>query len=130
MPVVATALGGFLILLTILALQMRAGHDPALKPSVTAAPPRTILKRRIIKTRVIITDAPTASAGVAGRLVSGPRGSAAAPAPAVAGGQRLSRPRRSLRAASRAGPGHEDVMTAPGRSTTPASAAWEATCGS
>ena len=37
MPVVTAALGGFLILLTVLALQMRAGHDPALKPSAAAA---------------------------------------------------------------------------------------------
>jgi hypothetical protein len=82
-PVVTAALGGFLILLTVLALQMRAGHDPALKPSVAAAPRRAILERRIIKTRVIVIDAPKASEGVAAGS-SGSSGSPAAPAPAAA----------------------------------------------
>lgn len=81
--VVTAALGGFLILLTVLALQMRAGHDPALKPSVAATPQRTILERRIIKTRVIVIDAPKASAGVTASS-SGSSGSPAAPAPVVA----------------------------------------------
>jgi hypothetical protein len=63
MPVLTAALGGFLIVLTLLALQMRAGHDPALKPSVAAPPQRSILERRIVKTRIIITDVPRPSAG-------------------------------------------------------------------
>jgi hypothetical protein len=63
MPALTAALGGFLILLTLLALQMRAGHDPALKPSAAATPQRSILERRIVKTRVIITDAPEPSSG-------------------------------------------------------------------
>jgi hypothetical protein len=79
MPVLSAAFGGFLVVLTLLALQMRAGHDPALRPSVAATPRSSILERRIIKTRVIITDAPRASAGV-------PAGSGlpAASAPVVA----------------------------------------------
>jgi hypothetical protein len=77
MPVLTAALGGFLIVLTILALQMQAGHDPALKPSAAATPQRSILERRIIKTRVIITEAPRANAGV-------PAGLPAPSAPVVA----------------------------------------------
>jgi hypothetical protein len=85
-PVVTAALGSFLILLTILALQMRAGHDPALKPSVAAAPQPSILERRIIKTRIIVTDAPRASTGVPAGSPgsSGSLGTPAAPAPVVA----------------------------------------------
>lgn len=63
MAVVAPALGGFLILLTILSLQMRAGNDPAFKSTATAEPPKTILERRIVETRLIITDAPAPAAG-------------------------------------------------------------------
>jgi hypothetical protein len=63
MPVLATAIGGFLMVLALLALQMRAGHDPAVRPSVAATPQRSILERRIVKTRVIITDAPKPSRG-------------------------------------------------------------------
>ena len=53
---------GFLIGLTILSFQMRSGEDPALRSArnAAAAAPRTIVKRRIIETRVIITDAPPA----------------------------------------------------------------------
>jgi hypothetical protein len=61
--VIVSAFGGFLILLTMLSFQMRAGADPALKPSLTAEPPKTILKRRIIETRVVITDPPAPSDG-------------------------------------------------------------------
>jgi hypothetical protein len=62
LPVVTAALGGFLILLTVLALQMRSGRDPALKPEAAAPPSQTILKRRIIKMRIIIFDAPKTNA--------------------------------------------------------------------
>jgi hypothetical protein len=85
MPVIVSTLGSFLILLTILSLQMRAGADPAVRPTATAEPPKTILKRRIIETRVIITDAPrpaTASSSPAAVSTAGAgQVSASSPAP-------------------------------------------------
>lgn len=84
MVVVVLALGGFLILLSILSLQMRAGHDPALRPTATAETPRTILKRRIVERRVIITDepAPAASPSTGAGSAAGVAGQVPASAPA------------------------------------------------
>lgn len=77
--VVVTALGGFLIVLTILSFQMRNGKDPALRSArnAGAAVPRTIINRRIIKTRVIITDAPPPASTTPTAAASG------APAPSM-----------------------------------------------
>jgi hypothetical protein len=68
--VVSAALGSFLVLLTVLAFQMRSGGDPVLKPTVAAQQPKTILKRRIIKTRIIIFDAPKTNPGAPLRQAS------------------------------------------------------------
>ena len=64
MTVVVTALGGFLAVMALLSFQMRSGADPALKGAAYGSAPaaRIIVKRRVIEKRVIITDAPPASA--------------------------------------------------------------------
>lgn len=86
MVVVITALGGFLIVLTLLSIQMRTGRDPALKGATAAAAvPRTIVKRQIIKTRVIVTDAPSPGSTTPTSPATGaPASSTAASAPRVA----------------------------------------------
>jgi hypothetical protein len=56
--VIVTALGSFLVVLAILALQMRAGKDPVVMPAAAPAPTRKIVHRRIVVRRVIVTDAP------------------------------------------------------------------------
>ena len=74
-----------------------------------ATPPSSILERRIIKTRVIITDAPS-------RRTRGARGRLAGLACCFRAGRGReggARPGRAGRSSARprAGPGHEDVMT-------------------
>jgi len=82
MPVIVLALAAFLVLVTVLSLQMRAGRDPALRPAAAAQPPKRILKRKIVVRRVIITDAPAVAASVpsSGASVAS---AAVAPAPAA-----------------------------------------------
>ncbi|HEY8770795.1 MAG TPA: hypothetical protein VIM03_09640, partial [Thermoleophilaceae bacterium] len=54
-PVAVTSLAAFLILLTFLAWQLRAGRDPALGAARQGAPaaPRRIVVRRIVR-RVVV----------------------------------------------------------------------------
>ena len=98
LPVVGIAAGLFCLMLIYLALQVRAGSDPAIgaeKPAETAEVPRDVLVRRVIITRVIeeppvaapstqaapVTAAVSAAAPAA---VSAPAPAAPAPAPAPA----------------------------------------------
>jgi hypothetical protein len=57
LPVMAGSFGLFFAITALLAFQMRRGADPALgapKPVATAtAPPRQILVRRVIETRIV-----------------------------------------------------------------------------
>jgi hypothetical protein len=83
MPVVmAAALAAFFALLALLSLQMRAGADPAVKPSAAPEIPRIVVKRRIVKTRIIITDAPRSPSGGSPSLPTGAPVTASAPAAA------------------------------------------------
>ncbi len=56
------AVSAFLVLLALLALQMAAGRDPALRARAAAAtpPPRRVLVRRVIERRVIVHLPPSA----------------------------------------------------------------------
>ena len=113
MAVVVLTLGGFLILLSILSLQMRAGHDPALGSTATAEQPRVILKRRIVDDahhhhrrahaggRVALVRSGRGRPGRRFRTGSRPDG-CAGPGSAGAG---------SAGRAPTSGAGHEDVMT-------------------
>ena len=79
---VTGSLAAFFVLLTFLAVQVRAGDDPALgEPKQTAAvataEPRRVIIHRVIVRRVVITDpAPTPAPATAVRAP-------AAPAPVV-----------------------------------------------
>jgi hypothetical protein len=86
MAVVVTALGSFLIVLALLSIQMRTGQDPALKGARTAAAtlPRTIVQRRIIKTRVIITEAPSPGPTTPASAAAGAQAPSTGSAPRVA----------------------------------------------
>ena len=91
--VVATAAALFALLLTFLALQMRAGADPALGAGtpVAATPPapRPVLIRKVIVRRVV-EEAPEPAAAPAG--AAGSAAAAAAPAPAPAAPAAVSAP--------------------------------------
>ena len=95
---VTGSLAAFFVLLAFLAVQVRAGGDPALgapkqTAAVATAEPRRVIIHRVIVRRVIITDpAPTPA----------PVAAAPAPAPAPSPPPRASRPRPG--AGSRAGP--------------------------
>lgn len=78
-PVIVMALGGFVVLLAILSLQMWAGNDPVLKPRVAADAPRKVVKRRVVVRHVIVTDAPADTAGPAPTRTPAP--TPATPAP-------------------------------------------------
>lgn len=95
-PTAALAAACFLLLFELLAFQLRRGEDPALGGAIQAVPPkppRPVLVRRIVQTRVV-PDAGAAPAGVVTSSAgssgssSGSAGSAsvapAAPAPAPA----------------------------------------------
>jgi hypothetical protein len=85
-PTAALAGACFLLLFEFLAYQLRHGNDPALGGITEAAPakpPRPVLVRRVVKTRVV--QDPAAVSG--GQLVSSSGGgstSTASPAPAAA----------------------------------------------
>jgi hypothetical protein len=80
--VVTGAAALFCVVLIFLALQVRAGRDPALGAAKPATPPRQVIVRRIIVTRVIEDGVPAAPRGSA--APSTPSAPAAVPAPAPA----------------------------------------------
>jgi hypothetical protein len=96
--VFAGSLAAFFALLAFLAVQVRAGGDPALGPAKPAptAEPRRVIVHRVIVRKVIVTERPRVAAGggqvatsgggtaVAGGGSSAPAPSAPAPAPAPA----------------------------------------------
>jgi hypothetical protein len=88
----AGSLAAFFALLAFLAVQVRAGGDPALgppKPPATAEPRRVIVHRVIVR-RIVVTDrAPARRTGeraAAGAASSAPPPSAPAPAAPVTTG--------------------------------------------
>jgi hypothetical protein len=83
LPVVSTAGGLFCVALVFLALQMRAGDDPAIGAGAAqpAKPPRPVIVRRVIVRR-IVEEPEAASSGSAAPAQSAP--AAPAPAPAAA----------------------------------------------
>ena len=89
LPVAAVAAAVFLVVLVYLALQVRAGRDPALgamKPAATA--PRQVIVRRIIVRRVVVDDAPLARGSDGGAAsTSAPVPAQSAPTPAAAPAQ-------------------------------------------
>lgn len=80
-PVIAGSLALFLIMLAFLALQLRAGRDPALGASV--APAKRVLVRREEK-QVVVTRVLRGDDGSEAESASGGPPVAAAPAPAPA----------------------------------------------
>jgi len=91
-PVLAGALALLLVVFSLLAFQMRAKRDATLAASVrpaAAAPPRRVIERRVIVTKVIVRvrrdeggDAPVPVTRVA-QTVPAPAPAAPAPAPAA-----------------------------------------------
>jgi len=88
------SLGAFFALLAVLAVQVRAGSDPALGPAqpVASADQRRVVVHRVVLRRVIVTDraggpaaAPVASSGGAAPAPAAPAPSAPAPAPVTTG---------------------------------------------
>ena len=80
----AGSLAAFFALLAFLAVQVRAGGDPALgqpKPAATAEPRRVIVHRVIVR-RIVVTDRAPAGRTVE-RAASGQASSAPAPAPSA-----------------------------------------------
>jgi hypothetical protein len=74
----------FCVVLLFLALQLRAGRDPAIgaaKPTA-AAEPREVIVRRVIVTRVVHDGAPARTASRPAAASSAPPAPAPAPAPA------------------------------------------------
>jgi hypothetical protein len=85
LPLAATALSAFLVLLALLAAQVRAGRDPALGAGkLEQRPaPRQIIVKRIVERRVVRRPggSPAPAAPTPARA---PAAQAAAPAPAPA----------------------------------------------
>jgi hypothetical protein len=77
----AGSLAAFLALLAVLAVQVRAGRDPALGPAAPAEPRRVIVHRVIVR-RVIVTGARRPTPAAAGSSARGGAAAPAAPAPA------------------------------------------------
>ena len=85
------SLGAFFALLAILAVQVRAGGDPALGPAKPAAEvaQRRVIVHRVVLRRVVVTEAAPRSSAPAGNASAGtaapsaPAPSAPAPAPAA-----------------------------------------------
>ena len=75
-PVFALVGSAFCVVLTFLALQVRAGQDPAIGAGA-AAEPRPVVVRRVIVRRLVEPAAPAARAPAA----SAPEPAASAPAP-------------------------------------------------
>ena len=66
------SLGAFFVVLAVLAVQVRAGGDPALGPAKPAAERRVIVHRVVLR-RVVVTRAAPRSSAPAAREASGPR---------------------------------------------------------
>lgn len=63
-PVLWSAVMTFVAIAGVLALQLRSGHDPAFaKSSASARPPRRVIIHRVIRTRVVVVDAPADRVG-------------------------------------------------------------------
>jgi hypothetical protein len=85
LPVATIAAALFLVVLVHLALQVRAGRDPAIGASKSAGNvPRQVIVRRIIVRRVIEDDAPRAPRAAAPAQPAATPSPAAAPAPVPA----------------------------------------------
>jgi hypothetical protein len=88
LPVATIAAALFVVVLVYLALQLRAGRDPAIGASRSAANvPRQVIVRRIIVRRVIEDDARRSRAATPAQPAATPApaaGPAPAPAPAPA----------------------------------------------
>ena len=102
LPVVTAAAGLFCVALVFLALQMRAGDDPAIGAGAASAPPpRPVIVRRVIVRRIVeepagapdtapsgsqapVQGAPAAAAPAAQAAPAAPASPAPAPAPAPA----------------------------------------------
>jgi len=85
--VMLASLGAFFALLAILAVQVRAGGDPALGPAKPAAEvaQRRVIVHRVVLRRVVVTQTAPRSRAPAGAAPSTPAPSAPAPsAPAPA----------------------------------------------
>ena len=81
----AGSLAAFFALLAFLAVQVRAGGDPALgpaKPAATAEPRRVIVHRVIVR-RVIVTERASAAGSRSSAPPTAGRSSAPAPAPSA-----------------------------------------------
>ena len=76
------SLSAFLLLLALLAVQVRAGGDPALGPAKPAAQAeRRVIVHRVILRRVVVTERAPAQAASSGAAAPAPSTSAPAPAP-------------------------------------------------
>jgi hypothetical protein len=85
LPVATITAALFLVVLVHLALQVRAGRDPAIGASKSAANvPRQVIVRRILVRRVIKDDAPRAPRAAAPAQPAATPSPAAAPAPVPA----------------------------------------------
>ena len=84
--VVTVAAAVFLVVLTFLALQVRAGADPAIGagPKPVAPTPRQVIVRRVIIKRIVEEDAPPAAPGIVASASAPAPSAPAAPAPAPA----------------------------------------------
>jgi hypothetical protein len=90
-PVAAIAGAVFCVVLIFLALQIRAGKDPALgtgQKSAATQPARQVIVRRLIVRRIVVEDGsdsrPREGATTTVAAPSGTRPAASAPAPAPA----------------------------------------------
>ena len=83
----AGSLAAFFALLAFLAVQVRAGGDPALGPpkSAATAEPRRVIVHRVIVRRIVVTDRAPARrpSGTAAAVSSAPAPAPSAPAPAA-----------------------------------------------
>ena len=90
LPVATVAGAIFAVVLVYLALQVRAGHDPAIgamKQSPAGDARRQVIVRRIIVRRVVVDDAPPAPGSVARAAPARPAATpTAAPPPVVSRG--------------------------------------------
>jgi hypothetical protein len=86
-PVAGIAGALFCVVMIYLALQVRAGNDPAIGAGHQKKSPRPILVRRVIITRVVEDDAaPAVAAPATPAAAPAAPAPAPAPAPVVSGG--------------------------------------------
>jgi hypothetical protein len=91
-PTAALAAASFLLMFEVLAFQLRHGNDPALgsaAPADPAKPPRPVLIRRVVETRVIADrglgwSAPSVASSAGDATQSNSTATASAPSPAPA----------------------------------------------